>query len=197
MKKVIGITSGAFVKSFSDICDIVGTAPILLNKKELVKQVDVIIFTGGADINPEIYGQRNSASYINKFSIARDVLEIELLNTAINLGKKILGVCRGHQLINAALGGTLVQEIGTIQNHGLNHNLINVKGIPGKFFESVNSMHHQGVLSPGKTLEVTSSYGGVVESTENSNIVTVQWHPEVMNTQNSLEFFRYILKDWS
>ncbi len=195
--KIVGITPGAFVESFAKICSILDTDPILLDKKEHVKACDLILFTGGADINPKIYNQENIASQISEHSKKRDIFEIEVLEIAKSLAKKVLAVCRGHQLVNAALGGTLVQEIGWMEPHKGHHGLVEAKGIVGKHFEWVNSMHHQGVLLPGIGQEVTSKHGGIVESTESENIITVQFHPETMNERSSRDFFMEILHKWN
>ena len=196
MKKIVGITQGAFSGAFSQICSILETNPIILDNEDMVKDVDLIIFSGGADINPEIYNQRNFSSYIDDSSIERDYLELKLLEIANSLSKKILGVCRGHQLVNAALGGTLIQEVSLMGSHGGHHHLVEPEGIVGKFFTTVNSMHHQGVLNPGDGQTVTSRYGGVIESTESKNIITVQFHPECMGDTQASSFFQYILQEW-
>jgi len=196
MKKRVGITPGAFDETFAAICRLLETTPIILENEEMVKSVDLVIFPGGADINPEIYGQLNFCSGVDIDSIRRDIYEIKVLEIAKSLAKKVLGVCRGHQLVNAALGGTLIQEVGWILPHRAYHELLDAEGIVGEFFETVNSLHHQGVLSPGDGQTVTSTFGGIVESTESENIITVQFHPETMNDTQASRFFQYILQDW-
>lgn len=196
MSRVIGITPGAFSGYFHSIAEHLEHKTISLVSREDVSLVDFVIFTGGADINPELYGQKNTHSYISAFSIARDRNELSILSDALDLKKKILGVCRGHQLINAAFGGVLIQEISLMSSHGGHHSLDEKEGIISNFFTRVNSMHHQGVLSPGVGLRPTSRHGGVIESTENENILTVQWHPEAMD-KGSIDFFEYLFVDWS
>jgi len=195
MSKTVGVTPGAFSTSFHHICEILSVESVVLDKPTLVENLDLVILTGGADINPALYGQENTHSYINAYSMQRDIYEIHVLNYARKLGKKILGVCRGHQLINAVLGGTLVQEIGMMVRHGGHHDLTDKEGVISHFFDRVNSMHHQGVLVPGVGLTPTSRYGGVIESTEGKDILSVQWHPEAMGKQ-ALEFFNHIIKEW-
>lgn len=159
------------------------------------ENADLIIFTGGADISPELYGEENKYSYTNP---DRDKFEKEIFELATSLNKKILGVCRGHQLINALLGGKLVQdiEIQLKEFHEGKHWLkIKNKGIVPSFFSRVNSLHHQGVTIPGKEMLITSEYNGVIESTEHKDlpILTVQFHPEIMD---NIGFFNYLLYDW-
>jgi len=153
----------------------------------LLDEAKLVIFTGGEDINPAIYRQKNTQS---TFSPLRDMAEIEVLRRSLALGKKILGVCRGHQLINAWLGGELVQDLATDLNvvHGMNHPLeyLNGGGTIGSIYQGyVNSIHHQGVVKPGEGLTPTTYWQGVYESTEGDNILTVQFHPEWMYNHDS------------
>jgi len=196
MGKVVGITNGAFYGSFVDMCRELGSTPVRLESIEDVDSIDLIILTGGADINPRIYGQSNTHSYISNYTIARDVFELKILENARKLGKQVFGVCRGHQLVNAALGGQLLQEVSLIQRHGSYHELEEKGGIVGQIFDKVNSIHHQGVKIPGKGLTPTSLYGGVIESTESEDIISVQFHPEAMRTEPAYDFFDYILNIW-
>lgn len=164
---------------------------------DVVDKSDLIILTGGEDINPSIYNEKNLHCHgVNPY---RDSLEIRVLNLALELGKHVLGICRGHQLINAYLGGVLAQDL--YMNLGMDHNYqhelkILEDGIISKFFPEVNSMHHQGVTVPGVNLTPTSFYNGVYESCESEKILTVQFHPEFMDGENVDNFFNYIT-EWS
>lgn len=152
-------------------------------------EAKLVIFTGGADINPAIYGQANKFS---QFIPKRDTAEIEVLRRSISAGKKVLGICRGHQLINAYLGGMLVQDITAQLNvvHENEHELeiVDAGGlIPNIFGGVVNSLHHQGVVRCGEGLKPSTYWKGVYESTECDDILTTQFHPEWMhNHDNSL-----------
>lgn len=193
MTRTVAVTSGAFSGSFLQIARSLDLKTLTIRKFSDIENADVIVFSGGEDINPKIYGKQNTHSYITQFSIARDIFEMKVLENAIKLSKKILGVCRGHQLINAFLGGNLIQEISLIGSHGSPHKLEGSEGVIKHFFKSVNSMHHQGVLKEGAGLTPTSHYKGVIESTESENIITVQFHPEVMKDTG---FFKYIFSEW-
>jgi len=183
----VGVATVPFIECFRYYYDDV----------EVVKNVsdyDLIIFTGGADISPEIYGQKNRYS---SYSEKRDKIELKVLEESIKLNKKILGVCRGHQLINAYLGGMLVQDIYRVLNksHKGFHELIFTEEkslVKDSYKGGVNSMHHQGVIKPGKNLIVTSVYEDVIESTESENIISVQFHPEFMSNNN----FFYKINEW-
>lgn len=150
---------------------------------------DLIIFPGGEDINPNIYGCNNKGSY---FTNDRDSIERGIFLTAYDKNIKVLGTCRGHQLINAVLGGSLIQDLYTEGvGHGGSHGFdykANQSWIP----ERVNSMHHQGVTRIGSGMSILATYKGIVEATANKSVITVQWHPEFMDDNN---FFNYI-KNW-
>jgi len=193
----IAIATYPFMNSFRDVFDqqinIIGH-PNFFNENAF-KLAKLIIFSGGEDINPAIYGKKNTHSH---FSLLRDQVELEVLERSLKENKKIFGVCRGHQLINAFLGGDLIQDLflDLKIDHESYHPLEieNENYLTPKFFDSVNSMHHQGVIKEGKNLIPTSFYKGIIESCESENIITVQFHPEFMGRQ-SKEFFSY-LKNW-
>ena len=156
--------------------------------ERLLEQAKLVIFTGGEDINPAIYGQLNKHSAFNP---ERDTAEIQVLRYCLKNNVKMLGICRGHQLINAYLGGLLVQDIQHELNvvhegeHGLE--MLDEGGIvPNLFTGTVNSLHHQGVVKPGEGLSPTTYWQGVFESTENEHIMSVQFHPEWMDSPDNV-----------
>jgi putative glutamine amidotransferase len=185
---MIGIAYPAFFTSFKHYI------PKLEMVRNNVKDFDLIIFSGGQDINPEIYNEE--LTFTHGFSLERDEIELNILEQALNLNKKILGVCRGHQLVNAYLGGKLYQDMfmETGADHINSHRLDFGSTMLKLYFSYVNSLHHQAVKVVGKGLRSTSKYNGIIESTEGENIITVQWHPEFMG--NSKRFFDFIL-EWS
>ena len=172
---------------------------------------DALVLGGGADLAPSLYGQEDTASFgIDK---ARDDIEIALTKAYLQAGKPILGICRGHQAVNVALGGTLVQDLGRKLNlfHGQdevgNDRFHPIRCIYGsrthKLYgdlSHVNSAHHQVVSQPGKDLYVTAvTECGLIEATEHLTlpVVTVQWHPERMigdKTADGLKLFAWLVE---
>lgn len=151
--------------------------------KELVRECDLLIFPGGSDINPEIYGEINTG--LSSTKLDRDEKEVEIFDYAIKHDKPILGICRGHQLINALFGGILIQDLGERWTgyHPTRHNLDFIKnGSLAEYFKdkTIASTHHQGVIKAGSGLIITSDYREIIESTEHEKykIITFQGHPE-------------------
>ena len=191
----------SFADSFNDYISLVGNWNWEVGKAEFdfeaFDKAKLVIFTGGEDINPKLYNQKNKYSY---YRDERDYLEEKIFKQALYMNKKMLGVCRGHQLINALLGGNLVQDISRElkMHHQGYHNLDILKedSIISRYFpDDVNSMHHQGVTKVGRTLTPTTFHNGVYESCESDGIITVQFHPEFMGKYSN-DFFRFI-KSWA
>lgn len=181
-----------------------GALPVLippLEDKEKLEHIlagiDGIIMTGGDDISPEMYGEKNKGFSRNTSRI-RDEAELYILGRALESGCPVLGICRGFQLINVYFGGTLYQDLETQFRIGINHR--NLFMTPEdlhhevrieentQLFEvircerfMVNSRHHQGIKEPGQGLvQSAHSSDGIIEGIEHPgmNIIAVQWHPE-------------------
>lgn len=190
----IGLAYDAFY------CSISNFIPNLEIIDKDVSNFDMVIFSGGEDINPRIYSRENTHSSYND---KRDNIELKILDQAMSLNKKILGICRGHQLINSFLGGNLYQDLffdfgcSHPGNHELSPISTRFASIVPKFFTEVNSMHHQGVFEKGSGLYCTSAYKGIPESLEDTNnIITVQFHPEFMSESKSGKFWKFLLEHW-
>ena len=158
---------------------------------------DGILLTGGQDVSPSLYGQPLSP-LCGEVCEARDEMDRRLLISAIGADKPVLGICRGLQLMNAALGGTLYQDLpteyGTTAKHCMKppydrgvhsvcllddtplHDLLGVDEI------SVNSYHHQAVKDPASCLKTMAvSEDGLIEAMYMPGkrfVWGVQWHPE-------------------
>lgn len=168
---------------------------------------DGILFTGGADIYPALYGKEFDTARCGAFDTLRDQYELEAFRLARQLGLPILGICRGLQMINVAMGGTLYidlpQDKGTAELHRVgqedwaDHP---VTLIPGSRIATlmevpivnVASNHHQGIeqLAQGLSAAATSP-DMLIEAIENTSdnkqwIMAVQWHPEWMPHEDVL-----------
>jgi putative glutamine amidotransferase len=168
-----------------------------------VNKCQGILLTGGDDIHPKFYGSKE-IHYPNapdEFVEDRDEFEIKALAKAQENKLPVLGVCRGLQLINCALGGTLKQDLGELNK--IHRRITKVdkvhqvkvsdntqlKGIAKIDKGEVNSSHHQSIDKLGKELKINSvAMDGTIEGIERTNgsfLLAVQWHPERMNNQES------------
>ena len=152
---------------------------------------DGLLLPGGADVAPRQYGEENTASYVHD---GLDELQISVLSDFICQRKPILGICRGHQLINVYFGGSLDQDIAVKAQHvWLSETLDNehpVTSEPGSMLYELygrefrtNSSHHQAVKRLGDGLIITArAHDGTIEAIEHGTlpIRAVQFHPERM-----------------
>jgi putative glutamine amidotransferase len=162
-------------------------------------ELDGLVLMGGSDVCPETYGEKALRPEWSGDRI-RDTYEIELLRAFIDERKPVLGVCRGAQVINVAMGGTLYQDIATQYPGALNHrnwaiyeqNCHATSIVPGTHLARLyprtklvktNSIHHQGVKQLGRQLvvEAWSEPDRMVEAIRWAGpayVFAVQWHPE-------------------
>jgi len=177
-----------------------GGTPVISVPDALKK--DILIFSGGEDISPSLYGEENRSCFgVNG---GRDAFEKEVFTKAYFRGIKILGICRGHQLINALLGGKLYQDITAdtgIHHTKEDHLFTTDSGTYWKnrslaeIFKTTNSLHHQSVSIPGNGLMVIlKARDGIIESTANKtgSIVSFQFHPEWL--RSGINYFLKVVK---
>jgi putative glutamine amidotransferase len=177
---------------------------------EAVEQCDGVLLTGGDDIDPKYYAPKLSdelAKKVGPLEPERDVWEKDLITEALQQKKPLFGICRGHQMLNVALGGTLVVDIPTQLPDALNHRRMDRKTEPvhaisvepdsllarltGQQTLGVNSTHHQAVgeVAPGLR-SVAQSPDGVIEALEWTDatktpfLLSVQFHPERLIDSN-------------
>ena len=122
-----------------------------------IEDCDFICLTGGADINPALYGQVPHKT--TRWYEGRDAYEVEAYRTARRLGKMVLGICRGAQLMNALEGGDMYQHV----NHHHGHH--KVYDFDTKEYKTVNSIHHQ-MMIPAKNAEVVAIARGQSDQRE-------------------------------
>ena len=168
---------------------------------EVVRRVDALLLTGGGDVDPALYGEAAHATF-QASEEGRDHYEIALTRAAAEAGLPIFAICRGMQLLNVAMGGTLVQDIPSMVNGAVPHAVTEPRfaiahevwvsrgsrlaEIMGDKLEGetcqVNSRHHQAVKTVAPGWEVTGTApDGVIEAIEQPGDVfrvAVQWHPE-------------------
>ncbi|NDV77378.1 gamma-glutamyl-gamma-aminobutyrate hydrolase family protein [Dysgonomonas sp. 511] len=166
--------------------------------RDIVKQLDGLIITGGDDIAPSYYNEKEIPK-VNEIDSIRDIYDFVLLKLAADRNIPILGICRGMQLINVAYGGSLYQDIPLQAKSDIEHKQKQPRDIvthdvsidAGSKLASIlgvtnvhtNSYHHQGVkkVAPGFRATAKASDGMVeaIEAYPNRNIIAVEWHPEV------------------
>jgi putative glutamine amidotransferase len=179
---------------YADLVALAGMVPVLITPQTgvgLLGRIDGLLLPGGPDIEPSRYGHEAGAR-LGAVSAELDSLELEFAGAACARRLPILGICRGQQLINVALGGTLHQHVDHPQWNGDPsqpaheveilgdthlHRTLGVQRV------LVNSGHHQGVDVVAPPLHIAARSGdGVVEALEAEElmIMAVQWHPEEM-----------------
>lgn len=171
------------------------------NKPDDVKGLDALVLSGGVDIHPELYG--GSLEYEKApekgWKKDRDIFEIKAFETALDQSIPVLGICRGLQLINVALKGTLLQDLGpNLDNtHAGNPDKVHgviiepdtiMSDIVGQEDATTNSAHHQAIEQLGLGLGISCrADDGTVEGIEWANkdakpfMLAIQWHPERMH----------------
>ncbi|MBC8590975.1 gamma-glutamyl-gamma-aminobutyrate hydrolase family protein [Wansuia hejianensis] len=216
MKPVIGLTSQieysgriklskinyTYIKAISEGGGVPIIIPNLKRLEDIDKYLDMIdglIFTGGEDVSPLLFDE-NPIKEVTHICYERDTMELTLFKKAYNRGIPIFGICRGIQLINIGLGGSLYQDINRQVPNSLGH--VSAYRIEGGYHTidieedtilydifnkkkiCVNSQHHQSVKSLGKNLKINStSSDGIIEGIESTNekfVLGVQFHPEAM-----------------
>lgn len=189
-------------------CGGIATAKYL---PEIDTSYDGLILCGGNDSDPKYYGEEiNGAVNID---YERDAVEFALADAFIKGGKAVMGICRGHQLLNIFFGGTLYQDLKNANAHSsfadydLVHTVNAKKGsivhkLYGECFR-VNSYHHQGIKKLGENLIPTAFADNIIEAFEHSilKVLGVQWHPERMcfsksrtDTVDGSEMFKYFIE---
>jgi putative glutamine amidotransferase len=212
--------NGAYVRAVQAA----GGIPVLLTphftpevQAALWQRLNGLVLTGGGDIEPGRFGEARHPT-VDEVSPARDDLEIDLTRRAVAENVPLFAICRGIQVLNVALGGTLVQDLPSEWPNALPHSqkaprthpthAVKVMGegthlgrVLGALEVEVNSMHHQAIKQLGEGLrEVGWAPDGVVEGVEMPGddrfVLGVQWHPEelVAHDQAARNLFTAIVE---
>jgi putative glutamine amidotransferase len=158
---------------------------------DVVAGVDALLMTGGGDVDPAAYGEQAGA-LVQEVDADRDRVEIAMVLAARRRGIPVLGICRGIQLLAAALGGTLVADLPSAgfdghweeaeqcqPVHSVDADAGSLASMALAGAIEVNSIHHQAVADPGPELTATAwGADGVIEAVEDDGALGVQWHPE-------------------
>ncbi|MFO7663413.1 MAG: gamma-glutamyl-gamma-aminobutyrate hydrolase family protein [Chloroflexota bacterium] len=214
----------ALMPSYVEAVAVAGGAPLLIplgldepTLLAILEQLDGLLLTGGGDIAPEVYGSKR-ADIVYDVDNDRDRVELFLAREAIAQHKPVLAICRGHQMLNVALGGTLYEDVqetmpGAIKHDFFgemprNHQAHDVIISPGTKLAdalkrtsiAVNSLHHQGIRDLASGL-VPSAYApdGLIEGVESPGhpfAIGVQWHPEnlIHDEPAMLDLFRGLIQ---
>ena len=184
------------------VADVVDRESNALTLADYAQELDGLVLQGGTDVSPQMYGEKPLRPEWAG-DPERDRYELELLDRFLKLKKPVLGICRGQQMINVAMGGTLYQDTATqkpgAQRHQdvaiydeMHHQIDILPGTrlaalyPGVGRAKVNSLHHQAVNRLGKELaiEARSVEDDVIEALRLEGpqyVAGVQWHPEFLH----------------
>ena len=211
MRPLVGITLGdgdepglhAVREDYVRSVEQAGAVPVVLppvrpeDVPALLDRLDGVLLSGGVDVDPALYGQERHPK-LGRVNRRRDDFELALTREALRRDQPVFAICRGHQVLNVASGGTLVQDIpsliaGAVEHDGRgprcrrSHRVevtasSRLREILGEDAVSVNSLHHQAVDRIGEGLVMSArSEDGVVEGLEMPGrrfVLAVQWHPE-------------------
>ncbi|MEK4713954.1 gamma-glutamyl-gamma-aminobutyrate hydrolase family protein [Sporosarcina sp. FSL K6-5500] len=231
MKPVIGITTdvqqdgenilkNTYVQAVIRAGGLPMIVPVGLEQdvEQLIEMFDGLLLSGGNDINPMLFNEEPH-EYLGVVSPSRDSSELELARRMLKTGKPILGICRGLQVLNVAVGGTLYQDLYKqndspilqhIQKAPNTHCSHYVQLDKGSLLESiagseriqVNSYHHQSLKEVPSDFKVTGvASDGIVEAIESTDeqfVLGVQWHPEALSAAGdavSLRIFERFISE--
>lgn len=199
-----------WIMSLGALAYMLPPTPKGLGTRAMLGHMDGLVLQAGSDVSPKTYGEEPlqpewSGDYV------RDAYEIELLQECMHLDKPVFGICRGAQLINVAMGGTLYQDVKTQRPDAGDHrdwttydqHFHTVEFVPGSRLAAtyggllrgkVNSVHHQAAKDVGRDLvvEARSTDDDIIEAVRldlagstKPYVMGVQWHPEFLDPNDS------------
>ena len=202
-------------KAYLDAILTAGGLPILLPTSlpittlpELVNRFDGFVLSGGGDVDPALYGGHLNAT-VHSIDPERDAFECALIPLVLEADKPLLAICRGAQILNVALGGSLYEDIPSALPEALRHDWYpdiprdylahTVEIEPGSRLAEIlgtrklrtNSLHHQAIRQPAPGLEVVArAEDDVIEAVELPGkcfAIGVQWHPECLPEEPAMQ----------
>lgn len=211
---VVGVLPGAFQGSVQDrIAAHGGRVKVLRpqdgSPQQLMEGVDALAICGGRDVDPRFYGEpMNGSEGIHEAGTREDAFMIACIQEGYKRGTPMLGMCRGHQLMNVADGGSLYQDFPTQQagtaRHGYGDHVVTldadsqIASVIGATRWATNTIHHQAVKVPGAHMRVSGrTSDGVVEAIEkrdNPTQIGTQFHPEIMSDKRSQRLFGFLVE---
>lgn len=214
----------ALMPSYIEAVAAAGGVPVLIplgldeeSLQILLQQVDGLVLTGGGDIAGEHYSSEHE-DFIFDIDTDRDRVELFLAREAMSRNKPLLAICRGHQVLNVALGGTLYEDVKEWMPGAIKHDFFNefprnhqahtvsiaaeskLAHALGRLETTVNSLHHQGIrdLAPGLVAAALAPDGLIesVEAPDHPYALGVQWHPEnlIHDDPDMLALFRGLVE---
>ena len=198
ISEAVGVRGPAFGagRTYSHAIERAGGVPLILpplefsssRARDVIHRVDAVVLHGGGDIDPARYGQRPTTDELYGINARHDAAELAVVSAALDRGLPMLAICRGLQIMNVALGGTLIQHIEVPDHRNEFHDVDLVPGC--RTAEAMgtthpwrcHSFHHQAIDRLGRDLLVVGRHAdGTIEAVETTGaawVVGVQWHPE-------------------
>jgi len=190
---------------------LVGARPVRISVRRPAEgeTFDALVISGGNDIGPELYG--GEAMPKANIDEHRDQLEVRWIEWALEKDRPVLGICRGAQLLNAVLGGALIQDVRDLRRYTSNRaTLLPTKRVAlsegSRIGEiccrghlRVNSLHHQAISNPGQGLRIVGrdrdQLCQAIEAVDSRRLLGVQWHPEYLfYLPAQLSLFRWLVR---
>ncbi|MEO4053310.1 gamma-glutamyl-gamma-aminobutyrate hydrolase family protein [Solibacillus sp. CAU 1738] len=227
MKPIIGLTMHTgdnkleINNTYINSVELAGGIPLCIphiagnDIEPILNRIDGLILIGGHDVDPILFGQEPHRK-LGAFHTHRDTSDLDLFHAAFKKNMPILAICRGHQVLNVAFGGTLIQDIDSqweqpiahIQSsirHEVTHS-VNITGekllsIFGSSSIRTNSFHHQAIDQLGEGLIsaglASDGINEAIEHPEHPFCIGVQWHPEALapaGDTHSIKLFEAFIK---
>ena len=224
-KPIIGVTTSngqysshpsiELLQAYTDAVITADGIPVLIPSQtpesswmQLLDKLDGLLFTGGGDIAPQSDQDPDTLNF-KGIDLSRDQLELPMINQVIQKQIPFLGICRGFQVLNVALGGTLYSDLSSQKQQSIKHDYypnynrnflahrVEIKPdstigkITGETKLTVNSLHHQGIKTlADRLIPVGYADDGLVEAVEIPDYpfgIAVQWHPEWLQNDESMK----------